>query len=233
MEVDAVQPDPRRTHRRLAFWAFFVALIAAGNYAGRFSGSNGGGRSVSQQEIYSYSTFLSGTIVYAVWLGIVLLIVIDRFELLALQPPRRWRRALGLGLAIIVSIYAWEGVVLVLPLPQSPGKEQGLAPTHWEPAHAGAFAANFVLFAVIAPFVEELTFRGAGQSLLRFLGRTPSILLVGVAFGLAHGLLEALLVLIPFGVALAWLRDRTKSVLPGILVHALFNGAALAFAVLG
>ena len=67
---------------------------------------------------------------------------------------------------------------------------------HWEPAHAGAFAANFVLFAVIAPFVEELTFRGAGQSLLRFLGRAPSILLVGVAFGLAHGLVEALLVLV-------------------------------------
>jgi len=39
---------------------------------------------------------------------------------------------------------------------------------------------------------------------------------------------EALLVLVPFGIALAWLRDRTGSVLPGMLVHAIFNGAALA-----
>lgn len=82
---------------------------------------------------------------------------------------------------------------------------------------------------MIAPLVEELTFRGVGQSLLRFLGRAPSILLAGVAFGLAHGLLEALIVLVPFGIALAWLRDRTNSVLPGILVHGLFNAAALAF----
>ena len=77
---------------------------------------------------------------------------------------------------------------------------------------------------MIAPFVEELTFRGVGQSLLRFLGRVPSILLVGLAFGLAHGLVEALIVLVPFGIALAWLRDRTDSVIPGMFVHGLFNG---------
>jgi hypothetical protein len=131
----------------------------------------------------------------------------------------------------VLAIYALEAVVSLLPLPQSPSKEQGLTPTHWEPAHAGAFAANVVLFAVVAPVVEELTFRGVGQSLLLFLGRWPSIVLVGVAFGLAHGLLEALLVLIPFGIALAWLRDRTESVYPGMVVHALFNGIALAFSV--
>jgi membrane protease YdiL (CAAX protease family) len=62
---------------------------------------------------------------------------------------------------------------------------------------------------------------------LGFLGRWPSIVLVGVAFGLAHGLVEALLVLVPFGMALAWLRDRTNSVVPGMFVHAFFNGAAL------
>jgi membrane protease YdiL (CAAX protease family) len=86
---------------------------------------------------------------------------------------------------------------------------------------------------VIAPVVEELTFRGVGQSLLRFAGRWPSILLVGVAFGLWHGLVQALLILIPFGIGLAYLRDRTRSVIPGMVVHALFNGAALAVAVLG
>jgi membrane protease YdiL (CAAX protease family) len=231
VEVEAAPPRPRPGHTRLAFWALFVALIAAINYAERFSGSGGTSRGVSHQEVYSYSTFVGGTIVYAVWLGIVLLIVVDRFDLLALRPPRSWGRALGLGLTAVVGIYVWEVVVSVLPLPESPGKEQGITNVRWEPAHAGAFAANLVLFAVIAPFVEELTFRGAGQSLLRFLGRWPSILLVGLAFGLAHGLVEALLVLVPFGIALAWLRDRTNSVIPGMFVHALFNGAALAYIV--
>ncbi|MGH3000790.1 MAG: CPBP family glutamic-type intramembrane protease, partial [Gaiellaceae bacterium] len=60
----------------------------------------------------------------------------------------------------------------------------------------------------------------------------PSIVTVGVTFGLAHGLLEALLVLIPFGIALAWLRNRTDSVYPGMVVHGLFNGVALAASVL-
>lgn len=217
---------------RLAAWTTFVALIAALNYAARFSGG-GTGTTTSRQEVYSYSTFAGGMILYAVWLGVVLLIAVDRFELLALRRPEVWRRAIGLALGVVVAIYAWEAVVSTLPLPQSPGSEQGLTPTHWEPRHAGAFAANVVLFALIAPFVEELTFRGLGQSLLRFLGRWPSILVVGGSFGLAHGLVEALLVLIPFGVALAYLRDRTNSIVPGMIVHGLFNGVALAVAVLG
>jgi membrane protease YdiL (CAAX protease family) len=219
---------------RLGAWTAFVAAIAAGNYAARFSGGGGGGKGVGQQDVYSYSFFAGGTVIYAVWLGIVLLICIDRYDLLALRRPRGWGRALGLGASVIVVILAWEYVVVSnVPLPQSPNREQGITNVPWEPKHAGAFAANFVLFALVAPFVEELTFRGSGQSLLRFLGRWPSILLVGVAFGLAHGLVEALLVLVPFGIALAWLRDRTDSVLPGMLVHALFNATALALIVLG
>ena len=38
--------------------------------------------------------------------------------------------------------------------------------------------------------------------------------------------------LVPFGIALAWLRNRTESVYPVMIVHALFNGLALAFSVI-
>jgi membrane protease YdiL (CAAX protease family) len=234
VEVEAAQPRERTSRTRLYFWILFVGLIAAINYGARFSGGSSVSRKSTHDAVYSYTTFVGGTILYAVWLGIVLLICIDRFDLLALRRPRTgWLKALGLAGAAVVAVFAVEGLVALLPLPQSPGKEQGLTPTHWEPAHAGAFAANLVLFAVIAPFVEELTFRGAGQSLLRqFLPRVPTILLVGLAFGLAHGLIEALLVLVPFGIALAVLRDRTDSVYPGMIVHGLFNGTALVLAVL-
>lgn len=218
------------TRIRLACWVALVAAIATINYASRFGG--GGGSSSGRDAVYSYSTFANGMIVYVFWLGLVLAIAIDRWDLLALRKPRSWSRAAGLALTAILAIYVLEALVSVIPLPQSPSHEQGLAPTHWEPAHAGAFAANMVLFAVAAPIVEELTFRGVGQSLLAFVGRWPSMILVGLAFGAAHGLVEALLVLVPFGIALAWLRDRTKSVVPGMIVHALFNGIALAAAVL-
>lgn len=216
---------PRPSYVRLGAWLLFVAASVANAYSLR--GSRGG-----NDVVFKYSTFENGMIFYAVWLGVVLLIAVDRFDLLALRPPRSWRRAVGLGAVAVAVILAADVLGALLPLPQSPGREQGIATTHWEPAHAGAFAANFILLAVVAPFVEELTFRGLGQSLLRFLGDTPSILIVGLAFGLAHGLLEGLIVLVPFGVALAWLRSRTDSVVPGMVIHGLFNGITLALAVL-
>ena len=217
---------------RLIGWTALVGAIAALNYGSRFSGSNAATTHSARDAVYSYSTFAGGLVVYLFWLALVLAIAVDRWNLLALHRPLSWPRAAGLAFGAIVIVFVVEGLVSLLPLPESPGKEQGLTPTHWEPSHSGAFAANLVLFALVAPVVEELTFRGVGQSLLRPLGRWQSIVLVGIAFGVAHGLLEALLVLVPFGIALAWLRDRTRSVFPGIVVHGLFNGIALAAAVL-
>ena len=212
---------------RLAAWSGLVGAIAALNYGARFSGSK-----TSSNDVYSLSAFAGGLVVYLVWLGVVLWIAAGRHDLLALRRPASAARAAGLAVSAVAFIWIVEAVVSVIPLPESPGNEQGLAPTHWEPRHAAAFAANVFLFAVVAPVVEELTFRGVGQSLLAFLGRWPSIVAVGVTFGLAHGLVEAELVLVPFGIALAWLRARTDSVYPGMVVHGLFNGVALAAAVL-
>jgi membrane protease YdiL (CAAX protease family) len=215
----------RPSSARLTAWSIFIAAWILAAYAER-------GTRVGSNAVYKYSTFGTGVVEYAIWLGIVLLIAWNRFDLLALRAPRSWRRAARLAAVAVGIIIAAELVAVALPLPESPGKEQALTPTHWESAHAGAFAANFILIAVVAPFVEELTFRGEGQSLWRVFGRWPSIVIVGVTFGLAHGLIEGLIVLVPFGLALAWLRDRTDSVLPGMVVHALFNGVTLALAVL-
>jgi uncharacterized protein len=211
---------------RLACWIALIAAVSALEYSARFSSSP---PKNTRNEVYSYSAFASGLIFYGLIFGVVLAIAFDRTDLFALRRPAR--RAAALALGVLVATYLWELVVVALPI-RNPGKEQGLTPTHWEPSHAGAFAANIVLFTIVAPVVEELTFRGVGQSLLRFTGRWPSILLIGIAFGLWHGLVEAELVLIPFGVGLAYLRDRTRSVVPGMVVHALFNGLALAVAVL-
>jgi uncharacterized protein len=112
-----------------------------------------------------------------------------------------------------------------------PGREQALAPTRWEPAHAAAYVANGIFIAVLVPIVEELTFRGVGFSLLRRYGEWTAILLVGLLFGLAHGLVNALPLLVVFGVGLSFLRSRVDSVYPGMIVHGLFNAASLVFSV--
>jgi membrane protease YdiL (CAAX protease family) len=92
--------------------------------------------------------------------------------------------------------------------------------------------ANFVVVALVAPFVEELTYRGLGFAAVRdAFGVGAAILVTAVAFGLAHGLVVALPVLTIFGAILAWLRFKTDSLYPSIMLHAVFNGAALIAAV--
>ena len=86
------------------------------------------------------------------------------------------------------------------------------------------------MIAVVAPLVEELTFRGLGFAVLARYGAVAAIVVTAVAFAAAHGLVEGFPALFVFGLAIATLRWRTRSVYPGMLFHACFNGVALAFA---
>jgi membrane protease YdiL (CAAX protease family) len=144
--------------------------------------------------------------------------------LLALRAPSSYRRAVTTALGVLVLVYVVSGIVSTF---SHPDREQGLTPESWDPHRITPYAVNFAVFVVVAPVVEELTFRGLGYSLLEPLGRTAAVLWIGVAFGLAHGLLEALPILIAFGAGLAMIRARTDSVYPGMVVHALFNAVAL------
>ena len=69
---------------------------------------------------------------------------------------------------------------------------------------------NAIVICTWIPFVEELTYRGLGYSLLERFGRWPAILAVGILFGLAHGLVVSLPVIAAFGCALAWIRARDR-----------------------
>lgn len=210
---------------RLAAWTAFVLLFSALNYAARAASGT-----PDRNVLYRYSTALGGVIQYALILGVMLAIAhgLSRREAFALRRPPSWPRALGLGLAVLIVVYA---VSAVLSPFLHPGREQGLTPTGWQPAHAGAYAVNFLVVALVAAVVEELTFRGLGYTLMLRFGTGPAILLTGLAFGLAHGLVSGLPLLAFLGCLLAWLRSRTGSVYPGILVHATFNTLALILAV--
>jgi len=210
---------------RLSLWVLLVGGFAALGYASY--GDNTG----HSDDVYKVSTFTNGTILYAVILGIALTIAVDRFELLALRRPTNIALAARIAIVVVAGVFLVEWAVTKLPF-EDPGREQGLAPTRWIPGHDAAFAANLVLFVAIAPCVEEILFRGLGQSLLRRFGSLPAIVLVGLFFGVWHGLLIALLVLVPFGWGLAYLRERTDSIYPGIAVHALFNAVAIIGSVL-
>lgn len=208
---------------KLTAWVILVATLALLGYATRLSGGK-----PPEDAAYRYSTAASGLVQYAIILGVVLLIARPDWSLLALRRPRGWARILTAVLIVFGTVYAASAIVSAY---SDPGREQGLTPQGWDSSRAAPFVVNFVVFVAVAPVVEELTFRGLGYSLLAPLGALTAILWVGIAFGLAHGLVEGLPILIVFGCGLAWLRDRSDSVYPGIVVHGIFNAVALIAAV--
>lgn len=86
--------------------------------------------------------------------------------------------------------------------------------------------AYFVFFAVVvAPFAEEVLFRGVLYAGVRQLGfRRVALWGSAVVFAVMHLNLSVLLPLLVFGVALAWLYEKTDNLLSTIAAHALFNG---------
>jgi CAAX protease family protein len=213
------------TKPRLAWWTLLVGVLAALAYASRASGGK-----PPENALYQWGTAISAAILYAIVLGLVLLIAkgAPAKELLALRQPRSWPKALGLAFAVLIGILV---VSAALDPFLNAGKEQGLTPTGWDSSRAAPFAANVIVVAVLAPVVEELTYRGLGFGVLRPYGELKAIVGVGIAFGLAHGLVEGLVILSLFGMGLAFLRSRTDSVYPPMLLHAAFNGFALAVSV--
>jgi len=211
----------------LAAWTSFVLLFATLSYSIRFTEGK-----PPKDLLYQWSTVASGLIQFAV-IGLIVYAIAglgDRRQLLALRRPTSWWRALGIGVAIAIGITLLS--VLLEPV-LHPGREQGVTPDVWRPSHAAQYVANGVVICIVAPIVEELTFRGLGYSLLVRFGKWTAIILVGVAFGLAHGLVEAFPFLAALGAGLAYLRSRVDSVYPGMVVHGLFNATALIVAVSG
>jgi len=222
----SVEPTVRRPGR-LAGWLVFVLALTALNYAARLSGTE-----TPDDLAYRYSSSIAAAVQFALMLGIALLIArgLPRRAVFALVSPDSWRRALGLGALSLLSIYALSFAfvqLLSLVTDENPTCEQGLAPTEWDGSRAGAFAAFFVAVVFVGPFVEELIYRGLGFALLAPFGTWTAILATGVLFGAAHGLVVALPPLVVFGIVVAWLRSRTGSIYPTVLVHSAFNGIAL------
>lgn len=208
---------------KLAGWLALVGALATLGYVGRLTEGK-----PPADTLYRYGTAISGVVFYALTLGLVLWIArgLPR-GWLGLRHPASWPRALGLALVVLVALLITEA--LLEPLLHA-SREQGLEPPRWESDRAVPFALNAAVITLAAPFVEELTFRGLGFALLSRFGDLLALVGTAVAFAAAHGLVNGFLPLLLFGLALAFLRLRTRSVYPGMLLHGTFNGLALVLA---
>jgi len=210
-----------RPQAALIGWIAFIAAFAALNYTARFTGPRPP-KDVAYRWESSAGALLQAAIVFA----IVMFIAYgrDKREFFALKRPDSWPRAGAISLTVIVIVVL---IAEALSPFVDPEAEQGLTPTYWDAGRAPQFAAYALAVVVVAPIVEELVFRGAGYVLVEPFGQWIAIVAIGVAFGLAHGLLEGLPIITAFGLGLAYLRARTRSIYPCVLLHSLFNAAAL------
>jgi membrane protease YdiL (CAAX protease family) len=214
-----------RQDRRLYAWIGFVLAIATVNYSARFSSG-----APPKDVLYRWDTAIGSAIEFGIFALVALLIARGDRDLLALRRPKSWAGALGGAFGVLVGIYVLSAILAPI---LHPGEEQGLTPDRWDSARAAPFFANAFVVCVVAPFVEELTFRGVGFTLLRArFGFEPAMVGSALFFGLAHGLVEALPLLVAFGIGLAWLRQRQESTIPGMLLHGTFNAIALALSLL-
>jgi membrane protease YdiL (CAAX protease family) len=205
-----------------------VAAFATLSYTLRFTSGK-----PPKDLLYKWSTAAGTLFQFAIIAAIIYGIAglsHDRRGVFALRRPTSWRTAIKIGIGVGIGIFI---LTLILTPLLEPGREQGVTPDTWQPEHAAAYIANGVVIVMVAPIVEELTFRGLGYSLLARYGRWVAVIGTGLAFALAHGLVDAFPLLAAFGFGLAYLRSRVDSVYPGMIVHGLFNAIALTVAVSG
>jgi uncharacterized protein len=221
-------PSIRGLRVLAAFGAYVVTLLVAGTLVIELSG-----RVASNRLLYDPWTSVAGLAAYAALVGGTLWAArpVGGAAAIGLRLPASPRRAFGLAAGVLVA-----GLVAAAALePLLHGaRSQGLTPRRF-PGGAEAsigLALTAIVIVGVAPFAEELFFRGAlTGALARPLGAfTP--LASGAIFGAAHLELRAFPALFVLGVLLGWLYMRTRSLLPGVAVHAANNLLALLAALL-
>jgi membrane protease YdiL (CAAX protease family) len=210
---------------RLAGWSALVVFMTVLAYAAQFSSGP------PQKDVaYKWSSSVLGAIQYALMFGVIMLLTrgLDRRSFLAFRRPSSWPRAVPIGAVVIFAVFIVSAIAAQFGNPE---REQGLIPQHWESSRIAPFIAFSIVVVVIAPIVEELLFRGLGYGLLEPFGQYPAIVLVALSFALVHGLIAGFAVIAVFGAGLAYLRAKTGSIYPGMLLHASFNAFGLAIGI--
>ncbi len=138
----------------------------------------------------------------------------------------QWMSTLGIIVVLFIAFYLVNGfyqyVITVFHLNLQTNDQVILQQSKAAPLTT---YATLIASVLVAPLCEEIFFRSfifAG-----FLNRMPlvvAILLSSFLFAIAHADLGSFAVLFFIGLALAFVRWRTRSIWPGILLHLLNNG---------
>ena len=88
----------------------------------------------------------------------------------------------------------------------------------------------FVCLVILAPFCEEVLFRGWLYGKLRFkMPAVPAILIVSLLFGVMHGQLNVGVTVFAMSIGMCVMRELTGTIWGGVLLHMLKNALAFYF----
>jgi uncharacterized protein len=180
---------------------------------------------LSAQDRASVEALAAQLVFYGVAIAVTLLVITGRRHVAVAELG--WRRpSLNWVLAAVPLAIVGLGVAAILTgiaesLLHGPQNQQCIA-VRQQYGHSVLLALPVVC--VAAPIVEETVFRGVIYRWLRgVLPLNVAMLASGAIFAAAHAITLLFLPLLGFGVLLAWIYERSRSLWPGVLVHALFN----------
>ncbi len=136
--------------------------------------------------------------------------------------PRQVATGILAGLGIFALVYAADTITLWLTGPrQGPHPLVDLVSAAQAPRE---LFFPFLLGSLLVPISEESYFRGFAYPALRDrVGKPAAMVLVSLFFALIHLDPWGFPALVLAGLALVWLYDRTESIWPPIIAHALWN----------
>lgn len=139
-----------------------------------------------------------------------------------------WMIPLAVGVLVIVNLVAWAQEQLFGLVPP---EDSGL-PLEEGNLNAGAILAATLVVVFLAPLFEELFFRGVVFQYLRSRyrlvarGLFEAVVISALAFASLH-LGASILPILPVGIILALVMNRTNSLWPAIALHCFYNGMVL------
>lgn len=187
-----------------------------------------------EQGMAAAPLFWLGALIYGVVVLAVYLFAVRRangdWSVLGFQPFSQWWVVL-VPVLTLVQLFGMSLVNLLFVLPFTGGEfenPQVEALTGGSALSLRDLGLLLILVAVIAPIAEELFFRGMLYPVLR---RRWSPQVAIVANGFLFALIHFIPILIPglffVGIVLAWVRERSNSLIPCMLIHALQNAVVL------
>ncbi len=188
-------------------WA--AVLTIALQFAAALDGT--AGAATAWQRTLAALAFHLGMLVAAVWL------VIRHSGCVAVGLRRCEWHWYGVAL-LLVPVCVVLGIVVRWPGVISARDAFGggmLAP--WQ------LATMIALVVIVGPATEELIVRGVLQPLLQRRWGIVGVAVGVLGFVLAHGLAGGGAGVVALGIAASWLRLRSGAIIPGLLLHALYN----------